>query len=748
MTDKPGVCAVGTTYCDGDLGVRCRLDIEPSNEICDGLDNDCDGRIDEGDVGQGQDCSTGESGVCGVGTTSCDGELGVRCRPDIEPSDELCDGLDNDCNGQTDEGDVGQGQHCMTDEPGVCGVGTTSCDGELGVRCRPDIEPSDETCDGLDNDCDGQIDEGYVGQDWRCVTDDPSVCMWSTTYCDGESGLRCRSNAEPSAETCDGLDNNCNGEADEGDVGQGQHCATDQPGVCAAGTTYCGGELGVLCSRNVAPSSETCDGLDNDCDGLIDEGDVGQRCLTEQPSICIRGTTYCDGEFGLRCRSNAEPSAEICDGRDNDCDGLIDEGDLGQGQDCELDVLVGNCDNSGTIYCEGRNGLQCRPATIEVCDGLDNDCDGQVDNVPIFTDRVQLDQLDTGGSHRHIPLPRIVWNGNVYGVAWHNNGGLAFFATISDDNFAVESIIQLNRNSVYIEDLVWTGDCFLVALSDYPTNKLIRIHENGEELHVIIDSPDRISMALGINDETVGLAYLTPTHREIIWVGNPPEPRSPPLVTIVFETLSLNGGSHSVGQEIGSGNRIFELHVAWDGNQYGVLWKEQQRTGSPYFNVFFSIVPSNNEPVEPPLQIALGVQLGTIDLTTGGLGQFLITYASYTPDLGCMTTVSVEDGVVGDSFGYFLCEDTRYFIYGTEWNEQGLDVLWTSDRQTNLSRFSNNNNELHRPVAAHCRFSGADFVSTTRNYTVIYLDESNGLFVERGPLGCATVIPCADCEQD
>ncbi len=95
-------------------------------------------------------------------------------------------------------------------------------------------------CDGVDNDCNGQIDDGLNGR----------------------------------PEICNGLDDNCNGVVDEGNPGGGLSCATGEPGVCSAGTMHC--TAGALaCVRNVGPGPETCNGMDDNCNGVVDE--VGRR---------------------------------------------------------------------------------------------------------------------------------------------------------------------------------------------------------------------------------------------------------------------------------------------------------------------------------------------------------------------------------------------------------------------------------------------------------------------------------------
>jgi hypothetical protein len=257
----------------------------PSDELCDGDDNDCDGEVDEDEPGAGEMCSTGLGGPCGEGVTACEGGE-VVCVQVTTPSAEACDGVDNDCNGEADDGNPGAGAGCNTGLSGICATGTTACEGGALV-CIQDQSPAGETCNNLDDDCNGTPDDGNPGCGGGCATGQSGICSAGTFTCQG-GAINCVQNQAAGAEVCgNGIDENCNGTPDDG-----CGCAHD---VCATGAALASGCSSCVTSVCAADSYCCTNSWDSICVG--EAGTIcGIPCQGScSHSICVTGTALVSG---------------------------------------------------------------------------------------------------------------------------------------------------------------------------------------------------------------------------------------------------------------------------------------------------------------------------------------------------------------------------------------------------------------------------------------------------------------------
>jgi hypothetical protein len=452
----------------GCLGMDCDETTDRINagapEVCNLTDDNCDGLVDNNTVETGEDCDTGELGVCAEGRTVC--ESGVtRCEPRRAPSDEICDTRDNDCDGEVDEEatdalewfrDI-DGDRYGDDEDVLRACsrpdGYTSDGGDCDDRDRAFNPGATEICDGVDNDCDGTIDgDDAVGTGLFYIDGDndgfgnPDVSRFGCPEVGWvDNGRDCNDGdiaINPEApEICDDIDNNCNEQVDEGG-GEGAELwyldsDLDGYGDPEDFVRSCNPVEGRVRNRNDCDDSdrdinpeatEVCDGVDNDCNDLIDDGvstiyyrDADADTYGDAdntiaacalPGGYVTNSTDCDDSTNLRFPGNPE----VCDGIDNNCDGAIDNGAgstwyIDNDKDGYGDTAIVACTRPPNTVTQGGdcndNNLAVNPDADELCSTpYDDDCDDAINESSAIDARWWF--WDEDGDGQGIETPALV----------------------------------------------------------------------------------------------------------------------------------------------------------------------------------------------------------------------------------------------------------------------------------------------------------------------------------------------------
>jgi len=399
-----------------ETGVDCGGNCHNSSilEVCNNLDDDKDCQMDENLTRQ---CGINNTGICRLGAETCQTGQWIGCNATL-PQNETCDGRDEDCDGSTDEDFPNFGQQCFG------GIG--ECQAEGVYLCKDDgsgtlcsaipKKPEEESCDGKDNDCDGIIDgnltmscgSGNCTGIQNCTNGNWSSCSSYQKDC----GICAICDAIGQCSVYDGTQDsdcsqwnlvgisNCMNNPDNNpftlDYAIPFYSECSAINQCTTGiysythscnVTACGAD----CEKNENCNPTDCDYLNGCYQGVYrNYQDVANTCLGNcscTENICggysflstdIDGDSY-DIECGNDCNDTSpsiNPSAvELCNGIDDNCNGLIDEGLS------NITCGLGICEHSIESCVNGQQQI-CYPyqgAKTEVCNGIDDNCDGATD---------------------------------------------------------------------------------------------------------------------------------------------------------------------------------------------------------------------------------------------------------------------------------------------------------------------------------------------------------------------------------
>ena len=466
-----------------------------------------------------------------------------------------------------------------------------------------------------------------------------------------DAGLpACASNQE----LCNGVDDDCDGLVDE--TPETVNCGV---GACARTVPGCIGGADAVCNP-FSPSVETCNGIDDDCNGTVDDGlmpqacgvgecaAVGGSCMNGTPVACMPGTA----------------GAETCNGKDDNCNGTVDEGLIGN---TTGDLRITNNSASSDFVYIGKNDTGFGTVWQDKRDGAA----GQIYYAGLTAQGVRSAANDvrvsnTIGSSTH---PAIAWNGQSWGLLYSDDLGTntsqLFYRPLAANGNPSAAAIKLTMSSGDADwpDLVWTGTSYALAWEDSRAGAgkqdlyFERFDRNGTrlggEVRVTTDPARQSSPILKWNGSGFGLVwtdYRNTNNREIYFrrlaadgspVGNEVRVTNDPAdsawadlawnevdhewaivwhdtrsgdTEVYFARYDNNGVHQGADTRLTTANGFSGYaSIDWNGFQYGVSWQDERlAAGKPA--IYFAQVSATG--VKNGAELKLSSGSGSSSFTT------------------------------------------------------------------------------------------------------------------------------------
>lgn len=363
-------------------------------------------------------------------------------------------------------------------------------------------------------------------------------------------------------EVCNGLDDDCDGEIDEA-LGV-RACGT---GACLREVDACSGGAPATCTAG-APSGEVCNGVDDDCDGAVDEDLLPTTCGVGE---CEQVAATCDSGNPLSCQP-LPPGTETCDGRDNDCDGTVDEDLLGNISSDQR--ITTNTATSDFVYA-GWDGERFALTWQDGRDGTGKK--GEIYFVTLdatgarsLASDVRITNTSSVSTH-----PALDWNGERYGLVYADSADGdfdIFFQSVQADGSLVGAARRITTAAGESDwpDLVWTGQAFGLAWAD---------GRNGnDDLYFRLLAADGTPLSAELQITTQVDAQQSPIIKwnpelhefGLVWSDLRDGDRE-----IYFRRLDANGAP--LGQEIRVTNALGASSwpdLAWSGQEWAIVWQD------------------------------------------------------------------------------------------------------------------------------------------------------------------------------